>query len=563
MTRLLWTCGALLAVACLDPLHVLPWMSAHNEALATLAAVVGCAGALWVARRSADSARVLVPSVAALPVFVGACAVLQWAAGTIAYAGSLWTILSYAMLCAAAAAAGHAATRAAAPAQGAGGSEPLRVLAIVLLVIGLAQVLVDFGQALDLWGGADWVARIGYATRAGGNVAQPNQAAQLFVMAIVAAVYLRQAGRIGAAVTVGTLLLLAVGLASTQSRSGAVSLALVTGWYLLRRRTLPRDDGVVPALVLLVAAWGLFAAWYPAASAYWITLPEEVNLTTSGRLDIWRQLLGAVWLRPWFGWGVMQVAEAQNAIAHAYATVMAATFSHNLFLDLALWLGLPAALLAVLMLARWLIVRVPRARGLDSCFCVALVLPFALQSMTEFPYAYTYLLLPAFFALGAFDALGGRSVGWRVPRWLAVASIALWAGGSAWAVVEYAAIEEDFRVARFEALRVGRTPQGYDAPRIHLLTQLDALLRATRIQPHPGMPREDVETLRNVAMLHPWGFTNLRYATALALNGNLREAQRQLQVLRALQGRKSYEAALATLDEMSAQYPVLLQLRQP
>lgn len=563
MTRLLWISGLLLAAAWLNPLHVLPWMSWHNEALGTLAVLAAGGGALWLQRRSPQP--VLVPSVAVLPVLVAAGALLQWIAGRIAYAGSLWTIVSYAVLCAAAAALGHAALRAR-PADATAAAPPgraLEVLALLLVFTGFAQVLVDMGQTLWLWPGADWVSRISRETRGGGNVAQPNQAAQLFVLAMAATVYLWQSSRIRPVVAAATLALLALGLATTQSRSGMFGLVAVVAWYLWRREALPRRAAAWPALALLAFALLLFATWYPMVSAFWGHPPAAVSLTTSGRTEMWRQFLQAVALRPWAGWGVMQVAEAQNAIAHGYPLVMAATFAHNVVLDLALWLGVPGMLLALALAAKWLWPRLPQARTLDTCFCVALVLPFAVQSLTEFPYAYTYFLLPVFFALGAFDALAGRAAGLRVPRPAAIAFVAAWAGASLWAMAEYVVIEEDFRVARFEALRVGQTPAAYDVPEVHLLTQLGALLQATRIRPRSGMPPEELEVLRNVALLHPWGATSFRYATALALNGRMDEALRQLQVLRATHGPRAYAAVLTVLDEMAVDEPVLKQLRLP
>jgi O-antigen ligase len=563
MDRLLWISGLLLAAAWLSPLHVLPWMSAHNEALGTLAALVGCAGALLLHRRGEGEARVLIPSVTALPMLIGALGLLQWLVGRIGYAGSVWVIGSYVVLCAAAAAAGHAAVRVNQVGPGEGQCRPLQALAVLLVFVGLAQVLINFSQTLSLWEGAAWVARIGYETRGGGNVAQPNQAAQLFLMAIASTVYLRQAAPLRPPVAVATLALLALGLATTQSRSGIIALVLLVGWYVLRRGVLPQGGRALPALAFLALALVLFAGWYPLASAYWLSTGDEVNLTASGRTAIWVQLAEAVRLRPWFGWGVMQVAEAQNAIADAYPLVMASTFAHNLFLDLALWLGIPAMLVATAMVVKWLWPRLSQARSLDACFCVALTLPFAVQAMTEFPYAYTYLLLPVFFVLGIFDALVGRNVGLRLPRGAAVAIVAAWVGTSLWAIVEYAQIEEDFRMARFEALRVGSTPASYHAPEVRVLTQLGALLHATRVQLRPGMPAEELEVLRNVAMLHPWGQTNFRYATALALNGQMDEALRQLQVLRATQGPRTYESVLKILDEMSVQNPVLKELRLP
>ena len=563
MNRLLWTCGVLLAAAWMVPVHVLPWMSWHSEAVATVAILFGCTGALWVQYRSANNARVHIPWLALLPLSLAGCAILQWVAGRIVYAGSLWTILSYAALCVAAACAGYGVARQEHARSGDTPSPALTILAHVLLWVGILQLAIVFGQAFQLWDGSDWIARTAHPTRGGGNVAQANHAAHLFLLAMAATVYLRQTGRLRAGVAAVAMLAAGLGLATTQSRSGLLALAALVAWYVLRRRDLPQRPSMTATSVMMAGVVVLFALWPAVTTEYWQNAGERVNLTTSGRTAIWMQLLDAVWLRPWFGWGVMQVAEAQNAIAHAYPKIYASTFAHNLFFDLALWAGIPAMLAGALMMFRWLWTRLPAARSLDACFCVGLAIPLAVQAMTEFPYAYSYFLVPAFFALGMLDASLGRGALLRLPRAAAAGMLAVWIGGTAWAMLEYVRIEEDFRVARFEALRVGATPAAYEAPDLVILTQLEALLRATRLQAVPNMAAEDIALLRNIAMLHPWGATNFRYALALALNGEPDQAVRQLQVVRAMNDEKSFARLMTVIDEMAVQYPVLKQLRQP
>jgi hypothetical protein len=462
------------------------------------------------------------------------------------------------LLCVAAAAAGHAA--AAGPADAP--VPALRILAQLLVAIALVQLLVVGGQTFAPWYGSDWIASTSHPTRGGGNVAQPNQAALLFVMAIGATLYLRDLKSIGGAASVVMLLAFAAGLATSQSRSGLLALGVLIAWAVARHRP-ARTGEIGAALGGAVVAVAMFSAWPVIMNGYWHSGFDEVNLTSSGRADMWSQFVAAVWQRPWTGWGVMQVAQAQNAVAHAYPVVMAATFAHNVFLDLALWIGVPGMLLVVGGLAAWLWPRVRLARTHDAWFCIALVAPVAVQSLTEFPYAYAYILAPAMFALGVLDAKVRPASAFRVPRPVLASVLAAWTVAAAWSVVEYVRIEEDFRIARFEALSVGRTPGSYEVPRTHLLTQLDALLRATRMKPVPAMPAEDLALLREVAMLHPWGATNFRYATALALNGQMDEAGRQLQVLRAMQGAKSYDRLMRVLDEMAVDHPVLKQLRQP
>jgi hypothetical protein len=131
-------------------------------------------------------------------------------------------------------------------------------------------------------------------------------------------------------------------------------------------------------------------------------------------------------------------------------------------------------------------------------------------------------------------------------------------------VVEYIAIEEDFRVVRFEALHVGQTPSSYERPEIYLLNQLDALLDAGRIVPAPGMQPERIELSRKVAMRYPWTATQNRYALSLALNGNPEEALRQLKVMRIMHGEKAYEGIKANWVELSnTKYPQLKDLALP
>jgi O-antigen ligase len=558
MTRIYWFSATGLFLAWLLPLHVLPWMSWHNEVLAATTVLVACG---WACLRAPAGSVVALPAVAALPLAVAAAAALQFAAGRIAFAGSLWAIAGHAAVAAAAAVAGHAVAR-----RGeAEGAQALDILARGILVAGACQLFVIAGQTLGLWGGSDLVARTAYLTRGSGNVAQPNQAALIFVFALASAAYLQVRGVLRPAVAVAAVVCMALGLAATESRSGAVGAAAIALWFAWWRRGqgLSWPRALAPSAVFALLLVLFFAAWPRLMGALWQQATDGVNLTTSGRTEMWGQFAQAVLLRPWFGWGVMQVAEAQNAIASSHAAVMAATFAHNVLLDLALWLGIPGMLLVAGATLAWFVPRMARAVTPAAAYCVALALPMLTQSMTEFPYAYAYFLAPVFFALGALGGLQGRERALALPRNAALALLGAWCVLHAWAAKEYVQIEEDFRVARFEALRVGQTPEHYATPRLHLLTQLDALLRATRLQARPGLTEAEMALLEDVAKLYPWGAPTFRYATALALNGRMDEAHRQLQVLRATSTPKTFTGLMEALDEMAQQYPVLKQLRQP
>jgi hypothetical protein len=123
--------------------------------------------------------------------------------------------------------------------------------------------------------------------------------------------------------------------------------------------------------------------------------------TTEGRLLIWRDAWALIVERPWFGWGWME---------YGYGYYMAAAFgsgfeyptnAHNLYLHIAVELGLPAALLllglTVLWILKWLTNTTNARSDEDRHSCVfggLIILAIGMHSMVEFPlWNYTFLFL--------------------------------------------------------------------------------------------------------------------------------------------------------------------------
>jgi hypothetical protein len=275
-------------------------------------------------------------------------------------------------------------------------------------------------------------------------------------------------------------------------------------------------------------------------------------------------LVQAILLRPWLGWGVGQVSTAHNAVVDAYDVSEPYTYAHNIVLDLALGLGLPLTMLLVLMVSVWLWRRVSATMQLRSWFCVAFMVPVAVHSLVEFPFAYAYFLVPVMFALGALEAHLGSKPTLKLSAKSVSAGLVIGTGVFIWLAIEYVRIEEDFRIVRFESLRIGQTPSSYERPSVYLLTQLDALLHGGRIVPRPNMPMQEIELARTVALRFPWPATQNRYALSLALNGNPVEASRQLRVMRAQHGPKSFAGIKAAWTLLANErYPELHEIQLP
>ena len=499
---------------------------------------------------------------------LGTVVAVQLWTGRIAFMGDAVVIGFYLLLCGLGLALGYAAIS---PNEDDPASATSLVdnFAVLLVVGGIFSAIVVLVQALDVWEFWGWISRQQSLRRPGGNLAQPNHLATLLLFAIASAAYLFESRCLRVLVALPTTAVLLCGLAVTESRGGALALFFMAAWWFAKRRRI--------GFSLSRAAVGSWLVFFAGCFWFWPTLfnavlaggwteasVSHINTSTSGRLHIWLQLWQAVVLRPWFGWGLREVSSAHNAVAHAYSEGGPVAYAHNVILDLAVGVGLPLTLLLVGAALVWSWRRASAVNDPLTWYCIAVALPFGVHSMLEYPFAYAYLLAPVMMLLGTLEAR--LAPGWvvRVPWWPAATVWALVGAAMVWSVVEYIAIEEDFRIVRFEALRVGRTPSDYERPRIRVLTQLDALLTGGRIVPKPGMSADEVELARKVALRFPWPATQNRYAQSLALNGNPQEAIRQLRVMRAMHGEANYaqiKAGWITLA--SEKYPQLRAVELP
>lgn len=554
----------LLSMAWFAAEHFPPWISWHTEIWA-FAAVMCVAGHLLFSRQwRAHGVRL--PAAGWPLAVLGIVVLMQAAGGQIVFAGDAWVFLFYLALAVIAMAVGYRIPNAAVqPAQDRG-LPIVAQFALIVLLGGLGSVALAFAQSLELWLHAGWVHRMPGPRRPGANLGQANQLATLLLFALASLVFLFESGRLRRAAAIAMAAMLLFGLAITESRTGALSLLVMVAWWLAKRR-----GARLRLSPVVVSLWlGFFALcfWFWPA---WLSVIRietgggaSVNLQAGTRLEIWPQLWQAVLQRPWLGWGLGNVPEALNAVAHLYPRSENFTYAHNLLLDLAIGAGIPLTLLLAVPTSVWLWRRMRQASDVLSWYCLALALPFAVHCMLEFPFAYAYLLAPVMFVIGVLEAhlAGARAT--TVSRGPASAVWALAGAAMAWSVVEYVAVEEDFRVARFQVLKVGQSPAHYERPQLVLLTQMDALLEGARLVPQPGMDERRLAFSHDVAMRFPGPATHNRYAVSLALNGHAEESIRQLRVMRVLYGEKTYADIKSKWAALSQEkYPQLGNLKLP
>jgi O-antigen ligase len=561
--------ATLLTLGWLTAEHFPPWVSWHNEVWVFVAsaawAVVGLAFL-----RARQIGYVVVPGIAWVVCLLLGVAWVQYAMGYIAFLGDILGITFYLYLCLLALSAGHYQISLASNGQQNIQRTPnLEYLAAVISLGAICSAGIALAQGFHVLQEVNWITPPAYDRRPGGNLAQPNQLATLLLMGLASLLYLFELRRLQALSTLIVAFLLIFGLAVTESRSGLLSFLALFAWWMARYRV--AGFRATPVAIGLGSATFLAMLWYwPQFHSFVnsgglaVEPSAHVNTGASLRVVVWPQLAEAAWQRPWFGWGLGQISKAHNAVVHGYALSEPYTYAHNAILDLAVGMGLPLSVLLVGAACVWIWRRIRAAQTLLPWYCWTLLLPVGVHSLLEFPFAYSYFLAPAMFAVGALEGQSKPRGVWHLPWRSTVALVIAVTATMAWSVLEYVAIEEDYRIGRFEAMHIGKTASDYERPKVHLLTQLDALLEVVRLDPVPGMGAQRIALLREVSLRFPYSAVQNRYALSMALNGDPEEAVRQLKVIRTMYGVKQYAAIRENwLELAAAKYPQLKDMRLP
>jgi O-antigen ligase len=547
------------AMAWLSFDHYRPWVNFHAEAMAILGL-----GLLLVHRCiTTTGSAYLLPVVA---IWAAAVALIPWAQTIFnadLFAGDA-LVLSFYLLSFAAAVClgyGYLETDVKKPQDVSNVFYLLWFVALVSGAIGLLQWLGLQGPL------GMYVVQTEFGDRAMGNLGQPNQLATLMLMGIAALLWTFEHGRVGRTGAVLGIGFMTLGLILSQSRAGMLS--AVVGAMFLSWKNWQRPSRVKLVHVcawLVVYLLSLQALPYVQDLLY-LGGARSMNLSVdSARILIWQQVISGIGQAPWFGYGWNQVPAAHAAGSLFYPGSETFSNAHNVVLDLLVWNGVPLGLLLVTLCAYWLLTRMKHAKTQAAVYGCLVILPIAIHSMVEFPFAYAYFLLGAGLMVGIVEAShpASRSVKLDISGLAMSCMLALSFILGGYVVYEYLLVEEDFRVVRFENLRVGQTPTEYAVPNVYLLTQMTALLDAGRKEALPGMTKHELENLRHASARFAYGSLRLRYALALGLNGRSDEATRQFAIIKGMYGGYYYQAAVAVLRQQQREkYPVLSQVSTP
>lgn len=538
--------------------HYRPWVNFHSEMLAFAGLFCLVASALLYRR-----------PLAALPrasVWIALTALVPWlqyATGISLFAGDALMSSLYLSGLLGAVFVGYSLSIAQAgqPERGVVGlMHSLWIAAMVSAAIGIAQWFNVQGPL------AMYAVQSDLGDRAMGNLGQANQLATLLLMGMVAYAYVFERGVIGRFAFSMGIGFMTVALIMSQSRAGMLGALVVAAFLMWKKTTAPSH--LSPHSITLWAVCFLIGTLLLPYLSNALLLAPVRSLNDAGpvseRWRMWQQISSAVFQSPWVGYGWNQTPTAHAAGAVAFPGSTTYTNAHNFAMDMLAWNGLPLGLLLTGTIAYWFVTRIRTSARVESVYAMACLLPVAVHSMLEYPFAYAYFLIASGFMVGIVEAASVSAKTIRFNSRLAWGFLALWVSVGSYLTYEYFLIEEDFRVVRFENLRIGVTPQTYEIPNIWMASHMAAMLKAGRQVAQPNMRQVDLENLRKVSERFAYGAVRFRYVQALALNGDLPEANRQMKIIRGMFGEAYYAACKEEIRRLEKEkYPQFAAVLTP
>ncbi len=541
----------LLIISCTLPNHYSPWVSSYHDFSAFAAGLLLIAG-LLCARQAIT---IKLPRIFSLIYALSFIPALQYTTGIIYLSGDALISGLYLLGFSVMLATGYnlANTDTLRPAL-------INWLAGALIIAATISAWLALYQ-WTLQPSSFWIADLPPNARPFANLSQPNQLATLLSMGLAAVLFFYEKHLLHRISSSLLALLLLFAIALTQSRTPwlmAIFFIMLWLWkFNSAERRLPRTWALA-----WVAIFVGFIFFLPHL-AHWLQLGDTTSVVKRAqameRWDLYVQFYQAILHGPLRGYGWQQASTAQLAITPLYPVAIYTEYTHNILLDLLIWNGPILGSVIIVAVTYYLLRLAFLARSAENLFVVMAVGFFLLHSLLEYPHAYAYFLLPVGLLIGILQA-DFPCKAWRIPRWFVL--IFLIASVGLYAVIwqEYRAIEEDYRLMRFEKNRVGTLKADQPAPDVILLTQLQALTKHSRLPATANMSADELDELSRFAKRFTHPASMFKYAQALALNNQLEAAYEQLLLIQGLHGERILLEAIGVLDTQAEKHPEIAPL---
>lgn len=241
------------------------------------------------------------------------------------------------------------------------------------------------------------------------NFGQPNHLSTFLFMGLVSSWYLYETNRIKSYFSYLISFFLIFGIALTQSRTAWVVCPCIAFFYFLIKNRAQFKLNTLGFCSLFIS-YIVFISTLPALTK---TLERlfELNLaqtsdivsrasTGHGRLSLWQQSWDLILIQPWEGYGWNQVGISIVENIDRFYWGLWYSSSHNIVLDIFLWVGIPLGILILVYICRLLYILLIHAKSKEAYLSLIMMLPILVHASLEYPLSYSYFLLSLGLLLG-------------------------------------------------------------------------------------------------------------------------------------------------------------------
>lgn len=505
-----------LSLSWLIPVHQIPWMSFHSDALTALILLVSA----WLVLLKKDVRFKL----DALSLAVTLCIINIWSQylfGKIASFGVAWIYSLYLIGFLLAMLIGRAW-------QKHTPNQCSDFIFFSVLLGGLLSVCIQLCQLFEVSFTGSFVLPSN-SSRYFANLGQPNQLGSLLILSILACAWFHIKNSINGAFLIVLAIILTFGLAMTGSRTGLLNMTILTcGVFFYKDKATARK--IFPSSIWLLAFYYSSVYFQP-----WLFIKKilgyavndvgvRATLVDQARLDIWKGLITSHhdYFFSGYGWG--QIAHSQTFYANQQLDMGNMIIqSHNLFLDIILWTGIPFSLILFSLFFFWAFNLIYKLDNIRALLITFFLLVLFIHSMLEFPLHYAYFLLPAGLMAGVVSQ-STNATAIKIPKFIIALLIALSTAAYSITIKDYIIIEKGFLGLRFKQNNI-QGVEDFPADSIMVLAHLRDYIVFTSSDPTLNHSQADINLGRKVVASFPSALGIYNFSVALAFSGNTQEAE--------------------------------------
>ena len=418
-------------------------------------------------------------------------------------------------------------------------------LGIVFIVSGIFSTIFSIFQWIQLDKNPYLIIELsGRSNRMVANIGQANQLATLLFLSIISCFYFFEKSFVNKYILSCFSVFFLFGIVLTQSRTAWIVVIVLFIYFILFYKKLQINlkpyifcCGIVLFFITIIFLPKIIIV----LSGYLNVAQTDTVLErmSSGylRINIWQQMIGALLLEPWLGYGWFQTSVAQYAVIDRIHGVEWTTSAHNIILDLLVWNGVLLGFIIILYIFYYFILPIFRVKNIQDFFAAMLIITFGIHAMLEYPIFYTYFLIPLGLVIGLLLA-GRENKGFCIHAFymkilLPLALVFIYFFNQQYNFISYNIVGAN--LSQNKILLKDRFIYAYETP---LFDNFNAQIKWIALNPYQKFSKQELVFVKQVVSLNLTQFNLNKFAIVLAVNGEELECRRVLKILEVMYGVK-------------------------